>query len=94
MKPKLTAEPVHYQLVGSDLLAYSVGDLMKTERSIDYAALSIQGFALSFLLVRMKDLEEAIYSVLRISMVGIELLLETGDLAVYSMMTSMKPASG
>ena len=86
MKPKLTAEPVHYQLVGSDLLAYSVGDLMKTERSIDYAALSIQGFALSFLLVRMKDLEEVIGCMLGLGILDTELLdgvFETGDFGVY-----------
>ncbi|KAH0834623.1 hypothetical protein J3R83DRAFT_10110 [Lanmaoa asiatica] len=56
---KRTSKPIQYQLVGSEHLAYSVRNLEKGDRSIDYAALGIQGFTSLFLLLRMKDVNEA-----------------------------------
>ncbi|KAH0834281.1 hypothetical protein J3R83DRAFT_11649 [Lanmaoa asiatica] len=67
--PKRTGKPAHYELVGSDFLAD--GDFEKRDRSINYAALGVQSFALVFLLVCTKDLDETISSALGIGMFGV-----------------------
>lgn len=72
--PGLTRDPVYYQLVGSDLLAHGVYDLGKRHCTIDYAAVGIQGVALMFLLVHMKDLDEAIRCTLGVGTLDTELL--------------------
>ena len=82
---KPTSKPVHDQLVAFDLLAHGVLDLEKRYRSINDATISIQGFTLMFLFVRMQDLDEAIRSVLGVSTLGVELLdglLEIRSVAV------------
>ena len=83
--PKPTGNPILYQRVGSDLLACGIGDLEKTECSINYVALGVQGFALMFLLERMKDLQEAIGSMLGVGELVMELpngFFEMRNLAV------------
>lgn len=57
---KPTGKPVHYHPVGSDILGHGIQNLEKSYRSIDFAALGIQCFALMFLLVYTKDLVKTI----------------------------------